>query len=93
MGLVKVDAHHGKPSRIGAAALVASMALIAQTLCACSELPQSASAASTSSRYLDLNQPPPNGGLSADQAAQAKAGLTTARDNSQRAAVQGQMLH
>jgi hypothetical protein len=73
-------ADHGKRGRITPAAFVASMALIAQTLCACSGL-------SSSSRYLDLNEPPPRRDPGADQeAARAKADLNATRDAAQQQA-------
>jgi hypothetical protein len=77
-------ADHGKRSRITPAAFVAFMALIAQTLCACSGLSQPAP---SSSRYLDLNEPPPRRDPGADQeAARAKADLNATRDAAQQQA-------
>jgi len=82
--MVKMDVHHEKPNRIGLAALVAFMTLIAQALCVCSGMP---SAASSSAPYANLNEPPPRRDPGADQeAARAKADLSSARDAAQQQA-------
>jgi len=83
---VSQHADHEKRSRIAPAAFVASMALVAQALCACSGLPSSTSA---SGPYPNLNEPPPSR-ESVDQAARAKADLTATRDDAERAAAQQQ---
>jgi hypothetical protein len=80
--IAKVHPDHTRPT------LIAVVALAAQILCACSDLSPSTSSAA---RYPDLNAPPPGRQSSTDQA-QALAGLTAARDNSERAAAQ-QALH
>ncbi len=79
--IAKVHPDHTRPT------LIAVVALAAQMLCACSDLSTTSSAA----RYPDLNAPPPGRQFSTDQA-QAIAGLTAARDSSERAAAQ-QALH
>jgi hypothetical protein len=84
--VAQIDVHRGKPNRVNWAALVAFMALIVPALCACSGLSQPAP---SSSRYLDLNDPPPRRDPMADQeTARAKAELTDRRDNAERAASQ-----
>ena len=67
------------------ALFVASAALIAQILSACSDLHQS-----VAGQYPDLNEPQPMAGVRADQVAQIKAELTQVRDNQERAAAQQQ---
>ena len=79
--------------RISTAALVASMALIAQILSACSNSPQSFSAAAVAAQYPDLNEPPPMAEVTADQVAHIKAELIQARDEQERGAAQQQALH
>ena len=74
-------------------AFVASVALVAQTLSACSSLPQSFPAISAAAQYPDLNDPPPSAEVRADQVAEIKAELIQARDDQERAAAQRQALH
>jgi len=82
----------GRRGRINTAALVASVALIAQILSACSS--QSVPATSAAAQYPDLNDTPPGSArVRADQVAQIKAELIQARDDQQRAAVQQLALH
>ena len=77
--------------RISTAALVASLALIAEILSACSSSPQSFSATSVVAQYPDLNDlPPPTAGVSVDQVAQIKAELIQARDDQERVAARQQ---
>jgi hypothetical protein len=76
--------------RISTAALVASAALIAQILSACSNPPQSFSATSVAAQYPDLNDRPPLAEVSADQVAQIKAEPIHLRDNPEHAAVRQQ---
>jgi hypothetical protein len=83
----------GWRGRINSPAFVASVALIAQILSACSSLPESFPATSVAAQYPDLNDPPPIAEVRADQVAQIKAELIQARDEQQRAAVQQQGLH
>jgi hypothetical protein len=79
--------------RISTAALVASMALIAQILSACSNSPQSFSAAAVAAQYPDLNEPPPMAEVTADQVAHIKAELIQASDEQERGAAHQQALH
>jgi hypothetical protein len=72
---------------ISMAAFVASIALIAQMLSACSSLP------SAVAQYPDLNDPPPSVQVGSDEVAQIKAELIQARDDQERAAAQQQALH
>jgi hypothetical protein len=75
---------HAKRSRVNPAAFVASMALIAQTLCACSGLPSTTSSAAP---YANLNEPPPRRDPLADQeVARTKTELIATRDNLENAA-------
>jgi hypothetical protein len=83
----------GRRTRINTATSVASVALIAQTLSACSIRPQSVSATSAIAQYPDLNAPPPRAEVRADQVAQIKAELIQVRDDQERAATQQQALH
>ena len=78
----------GRQGRINTAAFVASIALIAQMLSACSSLP------SAVAQYPDLNDPPPSARqVRADQVAQIKAELIQVRDDQERAAAQRLALH
>jgi hypothetical protein len=77
----------GRRGPINAAAFVASAALIALILSACS---QSLPATSVAGQYPDLNDPPPMAGFRGDQVAQIKAELIQVRDNQERAAAQQQ---
>jgi hypothetical protein len=82
----------GRRGQINTAAFVASVALIAQILSACSS--QSVPATSAAAQYPNLNDPPPSGGgVRADQVAQIKAELVQVRDGQERAAAQQQALH
>jgi hypothetical protein len=83
----------GRRGRIDTAAFVASIALIAQILSACSGLPESFPATSAVAQYPDLNDPPPSVRVRADRVAQIKAELIQARDDQERAAAQQQALH
>lgn len=75
-------------------AFVASVALIAQLLSACStSLPQSFPATSVVAQYPDLNDPPPAVALRVGQVAQIKAELIQVRDDQERAAAEQQALH
>jgi hypothetical protein len=74
----------GRRGQINTAAFGAFVALIAQVLSACSNLP----ATSAAPQYPDLNDPTPTAGLRADQVAQIKAELIQARDDLERAAAQ-----
>jgi len=75
----------GRRGPINTAAFVASAALVAQILSACSDLHQS-----VAGQYPDLNDLPPPAGVRADQVAQIKAELIQVRDNQERAAAQQQ---
>ena len=71
------------------AAFVASVALIAQPLSACSNLPTTGAAA----QYPDLNDPTSTAAaVRADELAQLKAELTRIRDDHDRAAAYQQVL-
>jgi len=83
----------GRPARIKTAAFVASVALIAQMLSACSIVPESASATNAVAQYPDLNDVPPRAEVRADQVAQIKAELIQVRDDQERAATLRQALH
>jgi hypothetical protein len=83
----------GRRGRVSTTAFVASAALIAQILSACSSLPQSFPATSAVAQYPDLNDPPPTVALRVDQAAQIKAELIQVRDDQERAATEQQALH
>ena len=83
----------GRRGPINAAAFVASAALVAQILSACSDFLQSFSATSVAGQYPDLNDPPPTAGVRADQVGQIKAELIQVRDNQERAAGQQLALH
>jgi hypothetical protein len=82
----------GRRGRINTAAFVASVALVAQILSACSS-PQSLPAASVAAQYPDLNDPPPMAEVTSDQVAQIKAELIQARDDQERVGAQQQALH
>src|SRR5215472_13867387 len=80
----------GRRGRINAAIFVASVALAAQILSACSSsrsFPADGFAA-----YPDLNDPTPTAGVPADQVAQIKADLIQLRDNQERVAARQQAL-
>ena len=77
----------GRRGPISTAAFVASAALIAQILSACSDL-----RTSVAGQYPNLNDPPLAAGVRADQVAQIKAELLQVRDNRERAGVQQQAL-
>jgi hypothetical protein len=77
--------------RINTVAFVASVALIAQILSACSS--QSVPATSAMAQYPDLNDTPPRVALRDDQVAQIKADLIQVRDDQERSAVQQQALN
>jgi hypothetical protein len=84
----------GRRGRINTAAFVASLALIAQMLSACSSLPQSFPATSAAAQYPDLNDPPQSARrVRTDQVAQIKAELIQLRDDEQHAAAQQAALH
>ena len=77
----------GRRSRINNAAFVASVALVAQILSACSNLPTTSAAA----QYPDLNDPTPTAAaVGADELAQLKAELVRIRDDHERAAARQQ---
>lgn len=78
----------GRRGRINTAAFVASVALIAPILTACSS--QSVPATSAAAQYPDLNDPPPHVALHEDQVAQIKAGLIQVRDRQERAAAEAE---
>ena len=79
----------GRRGRINKAAFVASVALIAQPLSACSNLPTTGAAA----QYPDLNDPTSTAAaVRADELAQLKAELTRIRDDHDRAAAYQQVL-
>ena len=78
----------GRRGRINTAALVGSVALIAQILSACSS--QSAPATSAAAQYPDLSDPPPSTRVRADQVAEIKAELIQLRDDQLRVAAQQQ---
>jgi hypothetical protein len=82
----------GRRSRINTVAFMASAALIAPILSACSSHPQSLPAASVATQYPDLNDPPPIAEVRADQVAQIKAELIQVRDDQARAAVRHQAI-
>jgi hypothetical protein len=71
-------------------AFLASAALIAQILSACSDLHQSFPATGVAGQYPDLNDPPPMAGARANEVAQIRAELIQLRDNQERAAAQQQ---
>ena len=75
------------------AAFMASVALIAHMLSACSSPSQSVPVASTAAFYPDLNDPPPSVAEPADDAAQLKARLIQLRDRQERAAAEQHTLH
>ena len=77
----------GRRVRIDTAAFAASVALIAQILSACSNLPTTSAAA----QYPDLNDPTPTAAaVGADELAQLKAELVRIRDDHERAAARQQ---
>jgi hypothetical protein len=79
----------GRRGRINTAALVGSVALIAQILSACSS--QSAPATSAAAQYPDLSDPPlSTRRVRADQVAEIKAELIQLRDDQLRVAAQQQ---
>jgi hypothetical protein len=91
MTKLPIRAAAGRRYRTSTAALVASGALIAQTLSACSSPPQSFSATGGAVQYPDLNDlPPPAAEVRADQVAQLKAELIHVRDELGRVAVRQQ---
>ena len=71
----------GRRRRTNAAAFVASVALIAEILSACTG--QTVPATSAAAQYPDLNDTTPRVALRADQAAQIKAELIQVRDETQ----------
>jgi len=80
----------GRRGPINTATFVASVALAAQILSACSSgrsFPGDGFAA-----YPDLNDPTPTAGVHADQVAQIKADLIQLRDNQERVAARQQAL-
>jgi hypothetical protein len=82
-----IRAAAGRRYRTGMASLLASLALIAQILSACSSQPQSFSANSVAAQYPDLNDlAPPAAEVRADQVAQLKAELIQVRDEQERVA-------
>ena len=83
------DLYRGKPNRASLAAVAAIVVFIAQVLGACSGVPSTTTAA-----YENLNEPAPRRDPSVDQdAASAKAELTSKRDKAARAASHQQALH
>ena len=79
----------GRRRRTNAAAFVASVALIAEILSACTG--QTVPATSAAAQYPDLTDPPPSARrVRADQVAQIKAELIQLRDDQLRAAAQQQ---
>ena len=76
----------GRQGWINAAALVASVVLVACMLSACASRLQSGPVASAAALYPDLNDPPSNIAVHADDSAQIKAGLIQLRDDQERAA-------
>jgi hypothetical protein len=83
----------GRRGQINTAALMASVALIAHTLSACSGPPQSVPIANAATPYPDLNDPPASVPLRADDAAQLKARLIALREDQERAAAEQQAPH
>ena len=83
----------GRQGRIYAAAYVASVVLAACMLSACASRPQSGPVTSAAAQYPDLNDPPPNVAVRADDMAQIKARLVRLRDDQERAATEQQALH
>jgi hypothetical protein len=83
----------GRRGPINAAAFVASAALIAQILSACSDLHRSFPTTSVAGQYPDLNDLLPTAGVRADQVAQIKAELIQVRDNQERDAARQQAFH
>jgi hypothetical protein len=83
----------GRRGRISTAAFVASVALVAQILSACSSPSQSFSATSAAAQYPDLNDQPPRAEVRLDQVAQIRTELIQVRDDQQRAAAQQLALH
>ena len=83
----------GRQGRIYAAAYVASVVLAACMLSACASRPQSGPVASAAALYPDLNDPPPNVAVRADDMAQLKARLVQLRDDQERAATEQHALH
>jgi hypothetical protein len=76
----------GRRGRIDTAVFAASVALMAQILSACSNLPTTGAAA----QYPDLNDPTPAAAVRADELAQLKAELIRIRDDHERAAARQQ---
>ena len=83
----------GRRCRIRTAASVASVALIAHMLSACSSPLQSVPVTRAATLYPDLNDPPPSVAVRADQVEQIRAELMQVRDDQERAAAQQQAFH
>jgi hypothetical protein len=83
----------GRQGRINMTAFVASVALVAHILSACSSPLQSVPVTSAAALYPDLNDPPPSVAMRVDQVAQIKAELLQVRDDQERAAAQQRALH
>jgi hypothetical protein len=83
----------GRQGRVNTTAFVASVALVAHILSACSSPLPSVPVTSAAALYPDLNDPPPSVALRADQVAQIKAELLQVRDDQERAAAQQRALH
>ena len=79
----------GRRGPANTTAFLASVAVAAQILSACSN---PSPATGTAARSPDLTDQPPKSGLRADQVAQIKAELIQARDDQERAAAQQQTL-
>ena len=82
----------GRRGQMSTAAVLASAALVALTLAACSSLPQSFPATGVTAQYPNLNDPPPRTDVRADQVAQMKTVLIQVRDDPSRTAIQQQAL-
>jgi hypothetical protein len=76
--------------RIKTVALVASVALVAHILSACSGRLQSGPMTSTAAVYPDLNDPPPSVAMHADDAAEIRARLIQLREDQERTATEQQ---
>lgn len=83
----------GRQGRTSTAAFVASVALIAHILSACSSPLQSGPATRAATLYPDLNDPPPSVAVRADQAEHIRAELSQVRDDQERAAAEQQAFH
>jgi hypothetical protein len=83
----------GRQGPINTVALVASVALVAHMLSACSSPSQSVPVTRAAALYPDLNDMPPSVAQHEDDAAQLKARLILLREDQERAAAEQQALH